>query len=308
MTGPALPPSHLSVGAAAYLRGPDVLAYPDDWRDPWTVQEFREVTEPLWSAMNDQLDFEAEVEDDVVGGVAVQRVRAGPTRPDAVIVHLHGGMYCLGSPVIDLVLNAPLARSTGVEVVSVDYRLAPEHPFPAALEDALAVHRRLVGSGRETVLYGESAGGGLALATALALRDAGEPPPTRLALLSPMLDLTGGSDTYRTLAPHDPDYADPSALLAPAAAYAGDTPLDHPAVSPLFADPSGLPPTLVQVGGREVLLGDSARFCRRARRAGVAVRLEVLDGGWHNYPLWYGVPEADAARDRLAAFLAEGLG
>ncbi len=301
------PPTHLSPGAADYLRNPDVVDYPDDWTDPWTVQACREVTEPLWAGFNDALDFAYSVTPDAIANVPVLRIAVGNPRPGQAIVHLHGGMYCLGSPAIDHVVNAPLTRDTGVEIISIDYRLAPEHPFPAALDDAVAVHAALTDAGTRTVLYGESAGGGLAAATALALRDRGLPMPTRLAMLSPMLDLTGGSDTYATLAPHDPDYGDPSVLLAPGAAYAADTPLDHPLVSPVFADPAGLPSTLIQVGNREVLLGDSSRFARSARAAGVAVDLEVLDGGWHNYPIWYGVPEADAARGRLARFLAEGL-
>ena len=274
---------------------------------PGTVQAFRDVTEPLWSAMNASLDFEYLVRDDCIAGVAMQRISVGDPRPGVAIVHLHGGMFCLGGPTIDHVINAPLARATGVEVISVDYRLAPEHPFPAALDDAVAVHRALADAGIRTVLYGESAGGGLAVATALRLRDEGAALPARLALLSPMLDLTGSSDTYRSLADHDPDYADTSVLLEPGAAYAGATALDHPEISPLFADLADLPPTLVQVGNREVLLGDSTRFARAARRAGVAVDLEVLDGGWHNYPIWYGVPEADAARARLTTFLSEAF-
>lgn len=300
-------PAHLSDGAADYVSNPDVLEYPDSWTDPWTVQGFRDITEPLWAGLNDALDFGYEVRDDVVAGVPVQRVSVGVSTPGMAVVHLHGGMYCLGSPTIDHVINAPLARDLGVEVVSVDYRLAPEHPFPAALDDAVAVHRALIDDGVRTVLYGESAGGGLAVATALRLRDERSALPARLALLSPMLDLTGSSDTYRSLAPHDPDYADTSVLLDPGAAYAGATPLDDPLVSPLFADLAGLPATLIQTGNREVLLGDSTRFTRAARNAGVIIDLEVLDGGWHNYPIWYGVPEADRARDRLVAFLAEGF-
>lgn len=300
------PPSHLSDGAAAYLVEPDVLDYPAEWSDGPTVDAFREITEPLWASMNDSIGFEFEVHEDTVGGVPVVRISVGSPRRGAAIVHLHGGMYCLGSPTIDHVINAPLARLTGIEVISVDYRLAPEHPFPAALDDALAVHRALTASGITTTLYGESAGGGLAAATALALRDHGDPLPARLALISPMLDLTGSSDTFLTLAPVDPDYADTSVLLEPAAAYAGSEAADHPLLSPLFADLAGLPPTLVQVGNREVLLGDSTRFARRARAAGVRLDLTVLDGGWHNFPIWHGVPEADAAVAELSRFLTEG--
>lgn len=303
---PPDPPAHLSEAARSYLLQPDVLDYPA-WNDPWSVQEFRDVAHPIWAAMNESLGFGYSVVPDCVAGVAVERISVGTPAAGRALLHLHGGMYCVGTPEIDRVLNAPVARATGVEVVSVDYRLAPEHPFPAAVEDAVAVYRDLAERGNRVAVYGESAGGGLAVACVLAARDAGLPPPAGLALISPMLDLTGASDTYRTLAPVDPDYADTSALSRPAAVYAGATPLDDPLVSPLFADPSGLPPTFIQVGNREVLLGDSTRFARHARRAGVPVELEVLDGGWHNYPIWYGVPEADAAVSSLCGFLDGAL-
>lgn len=302
------PPAHLSPGARSYLLDPDVLAYPTDWTDAWSVQEFREVAHPLWCGLNETLDFDYTVTPDVVGsapavGVAVERISVGSPRTDVALLHLHGGMYCLGTPEIDRVLNAPIARATGVEVFSVDYRLAPEHPFPAAVDDAVAVYSALVEAGRKVAVFGESAGGGLAAATTLAIRDAGLPPPAGLVLISPMLDLTGSSDTYKTLTPADPDYADTSRLLAPGAAYAGTHDLDHPLVSPLFADLAGLPPTLVQVGGREVLLGDSVRFAQAMRRAGGSITLDIADGCWHNYQLWYGIEEADLAISQLAEFL-----
>ncbi len=298
------PPSHLSAGAAAYLTNPDSLDYPDSWADPWAVHELRNVTHPLWSSMADDLTIGFDVCDDTIAGVPVERVTSGERLTDTVIVHLHGGMFCLGAPEIDHCINAPLARATGAEVISVDYRLAPEHPFPAGLDDAVAVHEALASAGTSTVVFGESAGGGLAVSLCLALRNAGKRLPRRMALLSPMLDLTGSSDTYRTLAPVDPDYSDTSVLLEPAATYAGTTALDHPLLSPIGADLTGLPDTLIQVGNREVLLGDSTRFTRHARSAGVSVDLHVLDGAWHNYPIWVGVPDAADAQASLAAFLA----
>lgn len=303
----APPPAHLSAGAKACLRNPDEMEYPSSWTDPWAVQEFREIAHPLWCGLNDLLDFEYAAEADCVAGVPVERVSVGTPAAGVVLLHFHGGMYCAGTPEIDRVLNAPIARATGIEVVSPDYRLAPEHPFPGAVDDALAVYRSLIERGNRVAVYGESAGGGLAAASTIAIRDAGLPTPAALGLISPMLDLGGGSDTYRTLAPADPDYFDTSALLAPALAYSADTPLDHPLVSPVFADLAGLPQTLIQVGSREVLLGDSTRFARAARSAGADVVLDVLDGGWHNYPIWYGVPEADEAVAAMATFLMEGL-
>jgi len=301
------PPVHLSAAAQAYLRDPDIVEYPTSWTDPWSVQEFRELAHPMWCGLNDLLDFEYTVEHDCVDGVAVERISVGAPATDTVLLHFHGGMYCAGTPEIDRVLNAPIARATGLEVISPDYRLAPEHPFPAAVDDAVKVYRSLVEQARRVAVFGESAGGGLAAACTVAIRDAGLPAPAALGLISPMLDLTGSSDTYRTLAPNDPDYFDTAALLEPAAAYAAGTPLDDPLVSPLCADLTGLPPALIQVGSREVLLGDSIRFARAARSAGVEVTLDVLDGGWHNFPIWYGVPEADEAVAAMAQFLRSSL-
>ena len=299
------PPKHLSEAAGAYLRDPDVLEYPTDWTDAWDVHTLREISHPLWSTINQVLDFPYTIAEESVGGVAIERISATEQpRTDIVILHFHGGMYCLGTPEIDRVLNAPMARATGMDVVSVDYRLAPEHPFPAAVDDALAVWQALTNDGTRIIVLGESAGGGLAAAATIAARDHGLPAATALLMISPMLDLTGASDSYRTLAEADPDYGhDIEILLAPGRAYAAGTPLDHPLVSPMYADLQHLPPTLIHVGTREVLFGDAARFARSARRAGSPVALHALDGGWHNSPIWYGVPEADAAIADFAAFI-----
>ncbi len=298
-------PTHLSAEAGDYLMNPEVLQYPSDWTDPWLVHEFRERIHPIWCGFNDQMPDNTTITESAIAGVVVETIRAGQSG-NGTIVHLHGGMFCSGTPEIDRYLNGVIAMQTGATVVSVEYRLAPEHPFPAALDDALAVYQSLSEAGPISGVLGESAGGGLALALVIAARDAGLNSPATLALMSPMLDLTGASDTYRTLASVDPDYSNVEHLLAPGATYAGATPLDHPLVSPLFSDLARLPPTLVQVGSREVLLGDSTRFTRMARAAGVSVELEILDGGWHNYALWPDVPESVAALHRLAGFLGSG--
>ena len=157
----AAPPAHLSPGAAAYLRDPDVLAYPSDWTDPWDVHSVREIAHPLWSSINETLDFHYEVIEERIGGVPCERIRAlEAPRADVVVLHFHGGMYCLGIPEIDRVLNAPVSLGTGLDVLSVDYRLAPEHPFPAAVDDAVAVWRSLADQGIDVIAMGESAGGG----------------------------------------------------------------------------------------------------------------------------------------------------
>ncbi len=302
------PPPHLSASAGAYLRDPDVLEYPIDWNDAWDVQAVREIAHPLWSGMNGTLDFPFGCNDESLGGVPCERIRTNHSSQSAVILHLHGGMYCLGTPEIDRVLNAPLSKATGLDVVSVDYRLAPEYPFPGAIDDVMAVWRALTTTNRQLIVVGESAGGGLAAAAVVRSRELGLPRAAALVLISPMLDLTGRSDSHTTLRAADPDYGhDPQILLGPGRAYAAGTPLNHPLLSPVYADLSELPPTLVHVGGREVLLGDAVRFVRAARQAGSSTALHVLDGGWHNSPLWYGVPEADAAIADIGAFITQVL-
>ena len=220
---------------------------------------------------------------------------------DRVIVHLHGGAFVLGSPTASAALAVGVAQRTGLPVVSVDYRLAPEHPCPAATEDIVNVCRGLSESQPVAAIFGESAGANLSLAAAIALRDSDEALPARLGLLSPWVDMTCSGDTYRTLLAADPVLGplDPPAF---ATAYeVADT--ADPRASPLFADLSGLPPSLIQVGSREILLSDSCRLEGALRRAGVDVVLNVWDGLWHGWQLQYRVPEANQALDDLAAFL-----
>ncbi|MBL8370991.1 MAG: alpha/beta hydrolase fold domain-containing protein [Burkholderiaceae bacterium] len=261
-----------------------------------------------------------------VGGVAGEwaRRRRGAARPGAV-VFLHGGAYCVGSPATHRALVARLAWVTGLPVFAADYRLAPEHPFPAGLDDALAAVRALAGQG-PLVLAGDSAGGGLALATALALRDAGGPAPAALLLLSPWVDLL----------PPDPLPAEPpgEAMLsvawaqacaafyvgegavagwrAPATADAarepGGDPRAHPLVSPLRADLRGLPPVLIQAGTDELLHPQALALHDALAAASNAVRCEITPGRWHVFQAHTGaLPSADAAINRMAHFLAGPL-
>jgi acetyl esterase/lipase len=240
------------------------------------------------------------------GGAPAEWVTAPESRPERVLVHLHGGAYVMGSPESHRPLATRLARAARARVLLVDYRLAPEHPHPAAVEDAVASFHHVLAGGlaaQQTAICGDSAGGGLAAAALVALRDAGGPLPVAAALLSPWLDLTLSGKTVKTRADADPLCSE--ALLRPAAeAYAKGTDLRAPTVSPVFADLAGLPPLLVQVGDAEILLDDSRRFAERARAAGVDVELEVADEMIH---VWHAfadiLPEACEAIDRVAAFL-----
>ena len=253
------------------------------------------------------------VEPGTVGGVPGEWLRPtqAPSAPPGVVLYLHGGAYCIGSPATHRALTARLALVSGLPVFALDYRLAPEHGYPAALDDTLAAFRALSadrkGNPRPVILAGDSAGGGLALSTALALRDSGCPPPAALVLLSPWVDL----------ALRDAPAAEPpgEAMLsvawatACAAHYLGDTASAEvlkvsPLVSPLFADLHGLPPTLIQAGTDELLHGQALQLEAALQAAGVEVRCEITAGRWHVFQTHGGVLcSADEAIERIARFV-----
>ncbi|RZV46368.1 MAG: alpha/beta hydrolase [Acidimicrobiales bacterium] len=304
--GLVAPATHLSAEAQDFLRNPQPPLPELDYSDIAAVEAFREELHPAWAAMNDDLSGSWVSRTETVAGVDVLRFAETEDQldNDQIIVHLHGGSYIFGSPMTNASLIVPMAQRTGLPVISVDYRLAPEHKCPAATEDAVAVHAAIAESHEIVGLYGESAGGGLALATAVALRDAGHRLPNRLGLLSPWVDLTCSGDTYRTMLHVDPDFGNPNDPPAMAAAYADDG-VDSPQASPLFADLSGLPPSLIQGGGREVLLSDSCRLDAALRAAGVSSTLDVWDGLWHVWQLFPTIPESGLAFDELSAFFME---
>jgi epsilon-lactone hydrolase len=237
-----------------------------------------------------------------VAGVRAELVRHETSDPDHVVVFLHGGGYTIGSPAAYRGFTATLARCAGAEVVAPDYRLAPEHPYPAALDDAVAVYRAVVERAPTRItIAGDSAGGGLALALALAARDRGLRPADALGLVSPWLDLTLDAPALDV---HDDPLLTSSGFRFGASSYAGDR-RDEPYVSPLFADLSDLPPVLVQYAGGEALEQDALRVVRRVHDAGGSVDLHRFDGFWHVHHLLAGLlRSADDAVADLAAFLA----
>lgn len=202
-----------------------------------------------------------------------------------VVLYLHGGGYCIGSPATHRPLAARIAHAAGATCYVPDYRLAPEHPHPAALDDALAAYRWLLSQGHkpaDLALGGDSAGGGLVLACAVAMRDSGLALPAALVLISPWSDLTLSGRTGATHAWRDPILSRAIVALW-AKCYLGTQPADHPLCSPLFAKLTGLPPVLIQVGSEEILLDDSVRLAERARAAGVKVTLTQYEGMWHDF-------------------------
>ncbi|HRI27587.1 MAG TPA: alpha/beta hydrolase [Chitinophagales bacterium] len=230
---------------------------------------------------------------------------------DKVMLYLHGGGYAVGSVNTHKSLIAKIAKKADIQALGIDYRLAPEHPFPAAIEDAVRAYRYLLEQGykpENLIIAGDSAGGGLTLATLITLRNTGIPLPAMGVCLSPWTDLavTGASVTERA-------HLDPMIvghLLSEwAKRYAGDTPTNHPLISPLYADLHGLPPLLIQVGSDEVIHDDSVRFAQKAKEQGTEVTLDVWDSMIHVWQfLWFVLPEANDAIKEIARFIKTKLG
>jgi epsilon-lactone hydrolase len=243
--------------------------------------------------------------DMLIGGIPA--IVATPTAVSTHrhVLYLHGGAYVVGSPRSHIAMAARLAKRAAATATVIEYRLAPEHTYPAAIDDCVAAYRALIADVDPAMvtIAGDSAGGGAALATLCTLRDAGDPLPGAAYLMSPWTDLTGSGESLVTRAFADP-MIDGSRIADAGRAYAGDVPLDHPGVSPLFGDLTGLPPMLVQTGVDEVLLSDSTRLADRARAAGVDVTLDLADGMWHVYQSFARyMPEADEALMRAAVFI-----
>ncbi len=230
------------------------------------------------------------------GEVPVTRVSHGlPGR--GVVLYFHGGGYILGSPATHRGLTGHLARASGATLVVPDYRLAPENPFPAALEDAMTVYQALLNTGLEAgeiALAGDSAGGGLSLALAMRLRDEGQPLPASLTLFSPWTDLTNSQLTEPDCEPVlTRGWIDKAARL-----YLGNESATTPLVSPVYGDLAGLPPLLIQVGSQEVLLNDSQRLAARARQQNVETTLEIYNSLWHVFQVHAG--QLERATDAVA--------
>lgn len=279
-------------------------AGPMDLSDPAVLERLRTGLGKMFLGFARKIRTDYNLENINAGGVPAVWVRTPePVRKGKVLLYIHGGGFILGSAQTDLALALRIGPAAGMAVLSVDYRLAPEHPFPAATDDVLAAYRWLLKqgyAGRDIGVFGDSAGGALALSLVLASRDAGLKPPAAVAVLSPVTDLTGAGDTRATLASFDP------VLMGDATArwtaYLGGHDPKEPLISPLYGDLKGFPPLLIQVGTREVLLSDSVRLARKARVDGVDVTLDVWEGMWH---VWQGnpdAPEASEATDAIVEF------
>jgi monoterpene epsilon-lactone hydrolase len=244
------------------------------------------------------------------GGVPAHWLVPPGANRDRVLLYVHGGGYTLGSLRSHGELAARIGRAAGTRVLFPEYRLAPEHPFPAAVDDVLAAWRWLRAvhgaDPASIVVAGDSSGGGLTLALLQALRDAHETLPAGAVLLSPLLDLTASGASIVQRADEDPIFT-PDAIRGLGPVYLGDADPRTPAASPLFGSMNGLPPLLVQVGSAELLLSDSERAAGAAGAAGVDATLEIGDGLPHVYQSALGTPEAASATRRITDFIRQLL-
>lgn len=269
-----------------------------------TVAEQRASMEAATTAM--PLPADVTFEPTTAGGVPAEWTRAPGVSRERVVLYLHGGGYVIGSIKSHRMLVADISRASGATVLSLEYRLGPEHRFPAAVDDAVAAYRWLLEQGhtpRQLAIAGDSAGGGLTVATLLALRDKDIPLPAAGVCLSPWVDLTGSGESMTTKAAVDP-MVQKAGLLQSAGHYLGDQDPRAPLASPVFANLRGLPPLLVQVGTAETLLDDSTRLAENAKRDGVDLTLEAWDEMIHVWQAFaFLLPEGRTAIDGIGAYL-----
>jgi acetyl esterase/lipase len=272
------------------------------------VNEQRRLLRELLSAQ--PLPAEVTVTAGELGGVPIAEVTVDGIEPRHVVLYFHGGVYVMGDAALAADLASQVGRRTHAKVISVDYRLAPEHPYPAAVDDALAAYRALLDDGIapwDIALAGESAGGGLAVATLVSARDHGLPLPAAALVMSPYVDLTLAGATMETKREADP-LLSREALQARIPDYTSGQDAALGLISPIFADLSGLPPLIIQAGSHEVLLDDAVRLARATAAADVEVTLDITPGVPHVFQAYHSIlDEATAALDRAGQLLSAHL-
>jgi epsilon-lactone hydrolase len=272
------------------------------------VNEQRELLRQLLSAQ--PLPDDVTVTEAALGSVRTAEITVDGIEPRNVVLYFHGGVYVLSDAFLAASLASQVGRRTGAKVISVDYRLAPEHPYPAAVDDALAAYEALLDNGVDPsgiALAGDSAGGGLAIATLVNARDHGLPQPAAAFVMSPYVDLTLAGTTMDTRSAVDP-LLSREALQARVTDYTAGKDAAIGLISPIFADLSGLPPLIIQVGSHEVLLDDAFRLAQQAATADVEVTLDITPGVPHVFQAYAPIlDEAGAALDRAGELLSAHL-
>lgn len=250
--------------------------------------------------------FRVKLERTTINGLYAEWLRPKKAQRGKVLLYLHGGAYVMGSCRSHRQMVSHIARAASIDALVPEYRLSPEHKFPDAIDDAVGVYRELLATGfkpEDIVISGDSAGGGLTVATLLSLREAGDPMPAAAVLLSPFLDATASGDSATTRADKDP-WFHASDMKVVVENYCGESLARDPRVSPVFADVGGLPPIYIQVGDHEILLSDSTRFADSLREAGGEVEIEIWPEMWHVFQLFIGkMPEARRAIRKIGEYL-----
>lgn len=271
-----------------------------------TIEERRKNLEKMASLV--RLPRDIRFESLKVGKIPAEWIITPVSVEDRIILYLHGGGYIIGSIKTHRELASRIARASKARGLLIEYRLAPEHKFPAAVEDSTLAYRWLLKKGYNPdriVIAGDSAGGGLTVATIVALRDQGEPLPAAAICLSPWIDLEGLGESVRTKADIDPLF-DMDGIIQNAKLYLGGEDPHNPLAAPLYADLTGLPPMLIQVGTWEILLDDSLRLAELAKKAGVEVILEKWEDMVHVFQSFgYYLPEAQEAVEHIGDFVIQ---
>ena len=273
-----------------------------------TIDEQRRFLRELLSAQ--PLPADVTVTAAALGDVPTAEITVDGIEPRHVVLYFHGGVYVMGDAFLAAELASQIGRRTQAKVISVDYRLAPEHPYPAAVDDALAAYEALLQSGvapADIAFAGESAGGGLVIATLVNARDHGLPLPAAAFVMSPYVDLTLAGTTMESRREVDP-LLSPEALQARIPDYTSGQDAALGLISPVFADLAGLPPLIIQAGTHEVLLDDALRLAREAATADVEVTLGITPGVPHVFQAYHAIlDEATAALDRAGQILSAHL-
>jgi epsilon-lactone hydrolase len=282
----------------------DVVATFGAWGPQTTLPEMRKGWDGLFADV--KLTVGAKTETIDAGGVKAEWISAPGAAADRAILYFHGGGYVLGSIHSHRDMCERLSRAAQARVLALDYRLAPEHPFPAAVDDARAAYRWLLKQGlqrKRIALAGDSAGGGLTFATLLALKQYGDPMPACAVPLSPWVDLEGTGDSMTSKDGDDP-MVHKNMIEQMAKTYVPSGDLRNPLAAPLYGDLRGLPPLLIQVGSRETLLDDAVRMADKAKKAGVEVELDVWNGQIHVWQIFASrLDEGEQAIQKIGAFI-----
>jgi len=302
------------IGGDISAKGKERLAsaktYPtlDTWRNPLTRRIARHFANAEWEKTLSQIDFDFRMNDTFRGEIACMRYETRATRPErALLLYVHGGGFVAGSPKTHAATILPVCELSGCEAIGVDYTLTPEARFPVAVDEINQVYRALISqrNAPDIILVSDSTGCALALANLLRWRDEGVSLPVGAVFISPCIDGKAASDTHITLDRHDPLFKTNAGKSQQGLFkyYAPGCDLTDPAVSPLYGNFEGLPPILIHVGSREVLLGEAARLSEAARQGGGDTMLRVFDGMFHMFHMHWQIEEAKAAHEDIADFI-----